>query len=346
MADSIDQAFEEAYNELGIGDILDEDGPAEEPEQPEDDSTDEEPAEGDEEGPEAPAEDDEDSEDEDGESDEDRPAVIEITEGATIRLPDGTEVPAEKAVLFQQAFTRKTQELAEQRKEFEQERDSFTEVQTQVEATYEQMRDWYEERVSNPSDWVMEIALESGDATRTVAKAIYELGRAGKLDPRFVEAFGIEEGPVAETANDAEKDAEIAELKQWREQQEAEREAERHKQALVTQYQSQWEDIKLSHGLELSGAQETQAKRELMEFAVKKRLTHDLADAYVLMQASKQVQTPGPASTPDPAVTEQKRALKAVNPRSSGSGSARSQQKQPPKDTRSAALDAIAELGL
>jgi len=349
VADSIDQAFEEAFTELGLDDTP-EDGPVEEPE-PEPEAEAEEPAEDpagdeaaeDEEGAEEGEEGGEDDPDEEGESG----PVIEITEGATIRLPDGTEVPAEKAVLFQQAWTKKTTELAEQRKEFEQERDTFADVEKQVNDTYEQMRSWYEDRVTDPSSWVQEIALESGDATRTVAKALFELGRAGKLDQKFMETFGIEEGVVADMAGTAAKDDEVAALRQRLDAQEQDKARADTVQQKAAEYQKQWDDIKLSHDLELSGPAETDVKRELMEFAVQKNLTGNLEDAYLLMQAVNQAQQPsGPAPTPAPAVSEQKRALSAVNPRSTGSGAARSAQKSTPKDSRSAALEAIAEFGL
>lgn len=359
MADTITDAFEQAFTELGFDDTPD-DGPVENPapdtEEPEGEAP-EEPEVGEEEDTEGEPDEEEtgepegedaeegDDESEDEESDDESP-VIEIAEGSKLRLPDGTEVDADKAVLFQQAFTKKTQELARERQEFEQERDAFAEVQRQVEDTYEQMRSWYEERVENPTEWVQEIALESGDATRTIAKAIYELGTAGRLDPKFVEAFGIEAGVVADMASEADTASELAELRAWREKQEAERAQAQTVQQKAAEYQRQWDEIKLTHGLELNGEEETAAKRELMEFAVSKRLTHDLGDAYLLMQASRQSQEPVPAPKPDPVTTEKKRALAAVNPRSKGGGAAKSAQKQAPKNSRSAALEAIAEFGL
>jgi hypothetical protein len=342
---SITDAFEAAYAELGFDSDDTPEGTVDQPEEteveaPEDDAEDVE--------PEVESEEtDEDAEEDGGEDEESEPVVIEVVEGATLRLPDGTEVPADKAVLFQQAWTKKTTELAEQRREFEQEREAFVDLQAQVEQTYEDMSNWYQARVSDPAGWINEIALESENPTQTVAKALFDLARSGKLDRRFVETFGIEEGVVAEIAQEASREDEVAALRERLDAQERRASEEAEVQQKVAEYQRQWGEIKLVHGASFeSAAAEQEAKRELMEFAVARKLTHNLTDAYLLMQAVKpQSQAPEPAPTPDPATTAKKRALSAVNPRSTAGGGGVA-EKAVPKDARSAALEALAEFGL
>ncbi len=351
---SINEAFEEAYAELGLDDTPD-DGTVEEeleaePEedgQPEGDPDDQPEPE-----PEDEGEADEDAEDDDGEPEEDEegdPEVVEIKEGATLRLPDGTEVPADKAVLFQQAFTKKTTELAEERRTLEKEREDFEGLQQQTQQTYEDMRNWYETRVANPSEWISEITLGSEDPTRTVAKAIFELAQSGKLDRKFVETFGLEDGVVAETAQEASRDDELAALRERLDAQDRTASEEAAVQQKVAEYQRQWSDIKTSQGVQFEGQQDEQAaKRELMEFAVERKLTHNLQDAYLLMQAVKQqsqTTDPEPAPTRDPATTEKKRALGAVTPRSAAGGGTARSANTAPMTSRRAALEAVAEFG-
>lgn len=342
MAIETRDAFDEAWSELGLDTDSEVEAETPDPEVDPELVADGEPEDGPDEGDvTGDAEQDEDAEGEDG----DEPTVIEISEGATLRLPDGTEVPADKATLLQADYTKKMQQIADERRELESEREEFKGFETQVSETFEQMRDWYEQRVSNPSSWVQEIAEGSDNPTRVVAVALTELAKAGRLDPKFVEAFGLEAGDsvVATTAGDARSDAELAEVKRRldeRDRSEAEK-AEISKRAAT--YQGQWDTIVSSHGVSFDGPEaEVQAKRDLLAFAQERGL-EDLTDAYDLMVVRK-----GPFATakprepePDPAVIAKKRASRAVTPRSSSGGGTRTAS--PTRDTRSAALAAIEE---
>lgn len=353
MPPTVEEAFDAAFEELNLADSLDDDGSGAEEfieGEPEGDAEGDAEGEGDgeEDGEpdESDPEEEDEGEDEDGEGGSGSGDRVELKPGLKIVLEDGTEVSSDEVILFQRDYTKKTTALAEERRKLEDEREQFDGLKQQVEQTYEQMRDWYEARSGNPAAWVQEIALESGDPTRVVARALYDLGQAGALDPKFMETFGIEAGPVAEVARDSAAEDRIAELEAKLQAQEQEREQQSRVREKVAQYQAQWDTIKSSTGLEFDSAEsETEAKRELMEFARAKNLTGDLVDAYLLMQAvkgqSKQDEAP-PA--PDPQVTKKKRALKAVNPRSSGGG--RPAGKKAPADTRSAVLESLAEFGL
>ena len=120
---SIAEAFEESFQELG----LDLDGTPDDTlfGTDENDETDE--AQG---GPDsdesvAEAASEEDTPDEDADDVRSDVPAVDIPEGAVLRLPDGTEVEADKAVLLQSDYTKKTQQVAEEPKRLDDERSEF-----------------------------------------------------------------------------------------------------------------------------------------------------------------------------------------------------------------------------
>lgn len=277
--------------------------------------------------------------------------VFEVPKNGVLVLPDGTRVNAENAVLLQADYTRKTQELAEQRKQFDNEKSQLAELQQEVVQSYEQMRGWYEERVANPTGWIQEIATSVQDPTATIAKALYDLAHAGVLEPEFVETFGIDSGEVAEKANTVRSQTELEILRQRldeREQAEAQRAYAESQQVAVQRqaqvYQSQWDNIKNSHGLGFDSQEaEMEAKRELLQFAMESRLTRSLEDAYDLMSVRKgKAVTPKPGSTPDPEVTAKKRASRAVSRKSVSSGGSTPKKSMSTREAALAALDDFA----
>lgn len=336
---NIEDAFEESFRELGIN--LDGD--------PDDilfgaDESDESPAA--EDGPEVEesVEDvtsEEDTPEDETDTDRSDATVIEIPDGAVLRLPDGTEVDSKQAVLLQRDYTKKTQQLAEERKAFDEQRE-------EVSQAYEEMRGWYEERVGDPTAWVQEIVSGTEDPTATIARALYELANAGKLDPAFVATFGIDAAEVAEKVQLSERDRELGDLKKKVEDRERNEQEQTRIREQAAVYQSQWDEIKTSHGVAFdSQDDERQAKKELLEFAVQAKLGHSLVDAYDLMIARRNRSNPQSAPTPkvtDPAVAAKKRASRAVTQRSEGS--AATGTKARPSSTREAALAAISEFAV
>ena len=277
----------------------------------------------------------------DDERDNDDSADIEIPAGSKVKLPDGTVVNVDKAVLMQSDYTRKTQELADQRKAFEAEAQNFEAQRSEIEGLYGQMREWYESRAAQPSNWIMEIAAESGDPTSTVAKAIYELAQSGVLDPQFVETFGLESGPVAQMAGDSRVKDELAELRAWKEQQENERSQRTAVQQRAAQYEQQWSQIKLERGLDFnSQLSEIDAKRELFEFAIQNKMTQSLLDAYDIMTVRKPKKAPVQGSSPE--VTAKKRASRAVTAKSATTGAGKTPKKS--LTTKDAILQSMDEL--
>lgn len=288
-------------------------------------------------------EDGDDETDDDASSDDSTDAVeVRLADNQKVVLPDGTEVDAKDIIAFQSDYTKKTQALAEQRKQFETERE-------QIVTAYNQMRDYYEDRVKNPTNWVAEIASGAEKPTAVLAGAIYDLAQQGLLDKQFIEAFGIESGVVAETAKESKTEAELRALREKLESREIEEQEQARLQQTVARYQSEWSQIKQDHALSFDTPKaETAAKRELLTFATERKLTSSLVDAYDLMAARKgRLSAPAVAETtatpePDPAVLEKKRASRAVSQRSTSGGSA-PQKKSRPKTTRAAALETLEE---
>lgn len=344
----IREAFEQSLTELGLDNLDD---------TPDDilaglDNEAEEGSPRDGEDPDAVVEQDESLSDGDEQNDSSNAEVIDIKAGTSIRLPDGTIVPADKAVLMQADYTRKTQELSQQRKEFDATVKKFQQHEQQVQQSYESMRAWYEQRAANPSAWIAEIASQSPDATGVVAKALYDLAEYGVLDPKFVETFGLKSGVVSEEARRSRIENELNQLKnsmQQKEMTEKQREAERQRQALVQQravvYEKEWEQIKASNGLQFRDkVEEIDAKRQLLQFAMENKLTKSLVDAYDLM--SVRVGRAGTRQPQPPAVdvSENKRASRAVTPKTSVSGASKRVKKQ--VSDREAILDAMEALSL
>lgn len=289
---------------------------------------------------------DEDSEaeadDDDGEAVAEDELVVEVIENAKLKMPDGTLVDADKAVLMQADYTRKTQELAEQRKAFEAEKSEIEAAANEVYQAYEQAREWYESRAAKPSSWVAEIVSEAKDPTSVLAKAIYDLAQNGVLDPQFVQAFGIESGTVAEQAKKSEINDELEEIKQWKSQQEQEAQRRAAVQQQAQRYENEWEQIKQSRQLRFKDrVEELDVKRHLLQFAMDNNLGRSLIDAYDLMTVRNPIAVQKQGS-PDPVVAAKKRANRAVTPKSAVSGSVKKSRKD--LSTREAILEAMEEV--
>jgi len=273
------------------------------------------------------------------ETEESDATVIDVDPSAKLRLPDGTLIDANNAILMQADYTRKTQELAEQRKQFEQERDRFASEADSVVRENQQMRAWYESRASSPSEWIAEIASQSQDPTSTVARSLYELATAGVLDKQFVETFGIETGDVAEIAKSSKIETELQEMKAWRAQQEAEVKRQSEIQQRTKVYEQEWERIKAADSLMFNDVvEESEAKKQLLMFAIENNLGRSLVDAYDIMKVRRGPLVKERATTPDPAVVTKKRASRAVTPKTAVTGTVPRRREL---STRDAILEAM-----
>lgn len=243
---------------------------------------------------------------------------IEVTDDDVILLPDGSEVNVREAALRQADYTRKTQQLAQERKQTE-------EKQQELDGVLESFETWYQDRASNPDRWISEIAKslpDRGVRTQMVARALKELAETGYLEDDFVEMFGLKAGRAAEFAEEPEQDR-VAKLEAELAAQKQEKEIESRVRQQASILQAQWDEIKATYGLEFSDpSQEYEAKKETLEFA-KANNVPTLTVAYDALQVRRQT---APPRQPDAATTEKKRASRAITPKSSAAG-----QVAPPK---------------
>ena len=330
------EALEDSLRELGINNLDDtsDDIPAETDETDEDEAPEDESAESE------LVDDDDDEEQEDEEADSG--PVLEIVEDAKLRLPDGSVVSAKEALLRQADYTRKTQELAEQRRVFEAEQSEYFANIGEIQEQFQQVNDWYQERASKPSEWIAEIAANSSDPTSTLAKALYDLAQTGVLDPQFVESFGIESDDIRGRAQQHDVNAELEEMKAWRRQQEMEQSRQIQVNQQIQRYEQEWSAIKNSRELMFeSPAEELNVKRELLQFALENNMTRSLTDAYDLMTVRKPKQAPAKLQQSGAETTSKKRASRAVTPKSVGGAK---KEKKVLSD-RDAILEALEEKG-
>jgi len=347
MATDIQEAFDKSVAELGFESLLDDVlvspkavEEQEQSEEPETEATDDDASE-DDVASEGEALEDEVEESDEDEVDADDVPYIEVAEDAKLKLPDGTIVDASQAVLLQADYTRKTQELSEQRKQLEAEKYQVEQAGKEYEQAYGQMREWYEARASQPADWLAEIASQTQDPTSTVAQALYAMAQQGLLDPKFVETFGIDAGEVAQVAKGSHVESELEELKRWRYEQELATRQRQEVQSRAVEYEREWEQIKASKGLAFNDRiSEIDAKKELLQFALQSNMTRSLVDAYDLMTVRKP-KTVSKQPQPDAEVAAKKRASRAVSAKSAGG---------PPKkakksfSTRDAILESMQEI--
>lgn len=270
--------------------------------------------------------------------DTDTPDALEVDEDAVIRLPDGREVRVKDGLSMQADYTKKTQELAEQRRAFESEREELVGFKTQVE-------DWFAERTSNPAQFVTEIAAElSENPTAVIAQAIKDLHAAGKLDARFASAFGLEGGRAAEAVEAATSDDRVAELERRLTQREEQERATAEQRRIAGEYQAQWDRIKQTEGLSYDDPKgELQAKVDLLTFARDNEITN-LETAYAAMAYRRQKQAKPPAEKVVE-LASRKRQTRAMTPKGSPSrASAPPASHDPESGFMAAWSEAVAEV--
>ena len=342
MLDALDSTIADAFDALAVDDANPDEGADDtgsddlEPEL-EEAGDDEDGLELDDDVPEGDDDGDEgDGEPDDGDGEDDGDPVgdpITVTDDDVIRLPDGTEVSVKESALRQADYTRKTQQLADERRALE-------EQQSEVTQQYEQLTSWVQDRSQDPVKFAAEIAASTGDPTLGVAKVIKHLADSGQLDPQFAEAFGL---TVDETIGQRGPQAEIDELKQTFEQEREQREQQAQQQQVVQHYLGQWDEVKQSEGVQFQDLEAEKAEfREVVEYAREHRIT-DLRRAYAARAWENRGKgaTSAPAK-PDLAVRRKKRAASAVTPRSSAGTPAQPRPK--PRDVEDAASRAFDEV--
>lgn len=268
------------------------------------------------------------SEDQAADADEetDRQVLQVEDEDAVLLLPDGTEVPVKEGALRHADYTRKTQELAERRTEFEAEQADFEQARQQTEQLHDELTSWLEEQTADPAGFAQQILRDSGDPTRTLALAIKRLAEENELDPEFVEMFGLGDGsnPVQQKAVQGEKDERLTRLEREAEERRQQEQGDLERQRKVQELFNRWDQLKLEQNLSFdSGQAESEQRRETLEFAIRNGI-EDLSVAFDALQARKS-RTSTPTSSPSKSTAparvsdDKKRATRAMQVRSSSS---------------------------
>jgi hypothetical protein len=244
-------------------------------------------------------------------AEEDEPAeagVVEISEDMEFVLPDGSTVSG-KDILFRQAdYTRKTQALAEERKELEA---KFEELSGSTEYVEKLASAWEE----NPVGVIAGFLEDVDDPTTALAQTIVQLARNGALDPKFLETFGITPDVQEKWAVEAKRESEVAELRRRLDEQERDRlertqsaETERELQDAVAEFERQWDSVVSRNGLD---PQDFATKVAVLEFARDSEITN-LEKAYAAWRYEQLQSEKAKRPTSD-----KKRATSAVTKKSS-----------------------------
>lgn len=161
---------------------------------------------------------------EDEADEDDEPETTEVVEVSPEAkyLIDGEELTGAelKANLLRQAdYSRKTQQLAAERKQFE--------------AQMSDMREWVEERVADPVEWVKEIATQfTENPSLLITHVLVDLASQGLLHEDLVEAFGLNHDQIGTLAKANERDRLVARDAKKRER-DGEREREQEQRSAL-----------------------------------------------------------------------------------------------------------------
>lgn len=216
----------------------------------------------------------------------DTKAPVTVSEEDVIALPDGTQVTVKEAVLRQADYTRKTQALAEERKSFDADRAS---TQQAVDYVANLQNAWQ----TNQAEVVSGFISSTEDPTLILSQVIVELAKLEKIDPKFLETFGITPEVQQKWAEESKSSSELASVKarlskfeQEKATIEAQSTAKEQEAALIAEYESQWEQIKQTAGLALDPQGEAAAKLELLQYALDNEISN-LKGAWKALQFEK-----------------------------------------------------------
>jgi len=251
----------------------------------------------------------------DSEGDTDK-GPIAVTEADVIVLPDGTEVSVKEAVLRQADYTRKTQALAEERRALEADKAT---ANSAVEYVSNLTKAWQ----TNQAEVVSGFVASTEDPTLVLSQVIVELAKLEKLDPKFLETFGItpetQEKWAAEAKSQSELQSVKARLERFENEKaaaEAAQSARAQEESMIAEYESQWAQIKATSGLTLDPVNEVEVKIELLQYALNNDIPN-LKAAWKALQFEKSQAAPA-ADPKKAAVAAKKAATGAISPKSSG----------------------------
>ena len=226
------------------------------------------------------------SSDDDDKTDEEEAAndvePIAVDEDALIRLPDGTTMTVREGLLRQKDYTRKTQELADARKELEaieQQHGEALEAYQALEAGWD----------SDPVDVIAHLITQTENPTRAVVQAIQRLAVADELDQQFLNYLQVTPEVKASWVRQREEDEvkrENAQLRQQLSQSEAVEQEVRQTamiQAALEKYERQFEEIVATHGLTFANDDAVAEFKSTVAAYAQDNQIRDLRKAYAAM---------------------------------------------------------------
>jgi hypothetical protein len=251
---------------------------------------------------------------EDEATEETKTSPVAVNEDDVIVLPDGTEVSVKEAALRQRDYTRKTQALAEERKALEAER-------TQYQSAVDYVNNLQDAWQRNQAEVVSGFVASTADPTLILSQVIVELAKADKLDPKFIETFGITPEVQERWASEVKSQSELQEIKSRLSRFEQERAAvetanaqEAEQSRLIAEYEDQWEQIKVNAKLKLDPITESEEKLALLQYA----LENEIPNLLVAWKAKQFELSQVKVETKKVNTDAKKAATGAITPKSTG----------------------------
>lgn len=232
--------------------------------------------------------------------------IVAVNDDDVIRLPDGTEVSVKEALLRQADYTRKTQAVAEERKELDAKLESFSEAINYVENLRE---NWGK----NPANVITAFVSSTEDPTLTFTQVLVELAQNEALDPQFLETFGITKELRESWSSAAKQNNELADVRKRLETFEADRTRQEQAyaeqmalQEAINNYENQWNGIKQEFDINVPLDDELKLKIKVLEYASEKGIT-DLRTAFAAISFESQKN-----SEKSSKLSEKKKATNAI----------------------------------
>jgi len=242
---------------------------------------------------------------------------VTVSDEDVILLPDGTEVAVKEAVLRQRDYTRKTQALADERKAFEEQ---LATSQGDLEYVQNLQKAWQ----TNQAEVISGFVASAQDPTLVLSQAIVDLAKQGKLDPSFLETFGITNEVREKWAGEVQSKSELADMRARLERFENEKQSaeqasqiKQQEAELVAEYEAQWAQIAAASGLDADPARAAAAKLELLQYALENGIPN-LPAAWKALQFEKGQSAPAAAKQSKAAVDAKKSATGAISSKSTG----------------------------
>ena len=249
--------------------------------------------------------DDEDGEDDDEESDE--PA--ELNDDSKIVMKDGTETTLgelREGALRRDDYTRKTQELAEQRKELDQQREKIE----QFTAAFD----------DDPVGVLEKLVSVQAQPTHAIAYLLKNLADNGVLEEEFARTFIPEGGAVRRTADKGQEEDRLSKIEGQLEQRQAEERQRAEREETLATFEKQWSSAVDKSGLKFESQDEEQELlRNVLQYGVDNEITN-IESAYAAYAWENNLPRGGQSKPAPKSDNKKKKATGAITRRSSGSG--------------------------